>query len=305
MTVISQKSKKDYTKKRNAYKNALIKAESDYTQNEIYINQNDPKKMWRVMKSLYSENKQSRLKVLKFDEIVETDPSVIAEKYNLFAISSIKEICDKIPTTCDKNVIENMPLYNSTFTLKEVEEKEVIKIVNDMKRKSHIDLITGRVLNDAMLSENFRKNFCNMINFSLKNGCVPKQFKISTVVPIPKVKNSIKCEDKRPINKLPICDKILEKIVKNQIDEYLENNQILNEKQSGFRKKHSCETSLNCELLSWKQHIENNKIVILVSLDLKRAFETIDRDLFVKKCARYGFDENAIKWFKSYLSDRT
>jgi Reverse transcriptase (RNA-dependent DNA polymerase) len=108
-----------------------------------------------------------------------------------------------------------------------------------------------------------------------------------------------------PRNKLPVCDKILEKAVKVQLEEYLENNKIFNEKQSGFRKNHSCETSLNCDIVNWKQKMEENKIVVLVSIDLKRAFETIDRDLFLKKCVRYGFDEKSADWFKSYLSDRT
>jgi hypothetical protein len=43
---------------------------------------------------------------------------------------------------------------------------------------------------------------------SIRFGIVPEEFKVSAVVPIPKVKNSINCEGKRPINKLPICDKI-------------------------------------------------------------------------------------------------
>jgi hypothetical protein len=86
--------------------------------------------------------------------------------------------------------------------------------------------------------------------------------------------------------------------------ELVESNNILSDKQSGLRKNHSCETSLNCDLISLKEKIEEHKIIIVVSLDLKRAFETIDRELFLKKCEKYGFDSNTVKWFDSHLNGR-
>ena len=51
------------------------------------------------------------------------------------------------------------------------------------------------------------------------------------------MKNTIKCEDFRPINGLKTC----EKIVKNQLEEYIEKYKIFSKYQSGFRKKHSCD----------------------------------------------------------------
>ena len=50
--------------------------------------------------------------------------------------------------------------------------------------------------------------------------------------------------------------------------------------------------------------MQKGKIVIVVSLDLKRAFETISRELLLKKMSRYGVNGVELKWFKSYLQDR-
>jgi len=43
---------------------------------------------------------------------------------------------------------------------------------------------------------------------------------------------------------LPIFKKVLELIVKNQIEMFLENNEIITEHQSGFRRQFSCETTI-------------------------------------------------------------
>lgn len=81
---------------------------------------------------------------------------------------------------------------------------------------------------------------------------------------------------------------------------HLEINCVLNECQSGFRPKHSCESAFN----QWKKEIEQGNKIIVVFLDLKRAFETVDRKILVKKLENYGITGVVLKWFKSYLSDR-
>jgi hypothetical protein len=92
--------------------------------------------------------------------------------------------------------------------------------------------------------------------------------------------------------------------VKEQLVKYLEENKILASQQSGFRASHSCKTALNLVLSSWKDSIQNNKIIVSVFLDLKRAFETIDRDALFKKLELYGIKNNELTWFQSYLNGR-
>lgn len=85
----------------------------------------------------------------------------------------------------------------------------------------------------------------------------------------------------------------------------MDSNGIILEEQSGFRKHHSCETALNLLLLKWKQSIERGKIVMAVFVDLNRAFETIDRSKLRDVLKRYGIQGIALKWFSSYLENRT
>jgi hypothetical protein len=66
-------------------------------------------------------------------------------------------------------------------------------------------------------------------------------------------------------------------IVKEQLSAFWK--KITLEQQSGFRKSHSCKTSMSLVLTQWKEKIDQGKVVVGVFLDLKRAFETIDRNL--------------------------
>ena len=104
---------------------------------------------------------------------------------------------------------------------------------------------------------------------------------------------------------LPNYEKILEGVVKQQLNNHMDNNKIVINEQFGFRKNHSCETAINMIQMDWKNEIENGNVVIAVFLDLKRAFETVDRSRLLRKLRKYGINGVQLKWFESYLSDRT
>lgn len=109
----------------------------------------------------------------------------------------------------------------------------------------------------------------------------------------------------RPISKLPFMHKILEKVVHNQLTDFLNVNNIMDTFQSGFRIKHSTESALlkvtNDILLS----IDSGKSVALMMLDLS-AFDTLDHVILIQRLRDYvGIKGVALEWFSSYLQDRT
>jgi hypothetical protein len=57
-------------------------------------------------------------------------------------------------------------------------------------------------------------------------------------------------------------------------------------------------------LNNWKEHIENKKVILAVFLDLKRAFETIDRNILLRKLESYVIRGLEQKWFESFLTNR-
>jgi len=81
-----------------------------------------------------------------------------------------------------------------------------------------------------------KEEFANIINNSLRKSRCPEGWKTSTIIPISKIDKAKKTSEYRPINVLPIFEKVLKLIVKEQLEMYLETNGIITEHQSGFRK---------------------------------------------------------------------
>ena len=61
------------------------------------------------------------------------------------------------------------------------------------------------------------------------------RLKIAKVIPLHKSGNKALPDNYRPISVLPVLSKILERVVYEQIADYLENNKMLTSCQFGFR----------------------------------------------------------------------
>jgi len=179
------------------------------------------------------------------------------------------------------------------FELINIQKLELIVMALPQKKgtdegiSSDILKMSFRVIKDELL---------RVINDSLINGICPEGWKTSTIIPIPKIEKPKKASEYRPINILPIYE---------QIENYLQSNDIIKEQQSGFRKYHSCETAIQGVIDDWKLIISEGKMVGVIFLDLKRAFETVDRTRLLGKLDQYGMRGMVLKWFETYLSNRT
>ena len=292
-----------YVKARNLYKNKLKTTEASFIQNELAINKNDPNKLWKTLKSIYSNNGKSELHTVQFHDMLETDANVICNKLNSHFVQTVEQLQSEIPIIDDNRTysINSSPVK---FSFSQVTHNTVQFYASEMKKKFYHDNVTGKVVLDALSNANFLISLTSLINESLSTGVVPDYCKISTVTPNQKVKGSINVNDLRPINTLCVIGQILERVVKDQLLEHFESNSLFAPQQSGFRKLHSCETSINSVLLDWKDSIDKDCVVIAVFIDLKRAFETIDRTLLLHKLFLYGCDDKVIAWFNSYFTDR-
>ena len=147
-----------------------------------------------------------------------------------------------------------------------------------------------------------------VINSSLSSGAVPLNFKQAVVQPLIKKPglDPAVLANFRPISKLPFISKILEKVVHCQLTSFLEEHNILEVFQSGFKTLHSTESALLRVFNDIFLATDSGDCVILVLLDLTAAFDTVDHDTLISRLEQWvGIRGTALEWFKSYLADRT
>lgn len=77
------------------YKNKLRRMKNNEVQRKMKVFRNDPMKLWRIVKNMY-ESRNDEIQRIKFDDVYEKDPKLIAQKLNDHFLNSIDDIIEKI-----------------------------------------------------------------------------------------------------------------------------------------------------------------------------------------------------------------
>ena len=150
----------------------------------------------------------------------------------------------------------------------------------------------------------FSKPLCDIFNLSFTTGIYPDKLKLSETIPVFKKGSKLEVSNYRPISLLSNINKILEKLMYIRVYNFLEQHKCIYEQQFGFREKHSTTHALINITETIREAIDNNKIVCGVFVDLKKAFDTVNHPILLKKLQYYGIRGNANDWFQSYLDNR-
>ena len=110
----------------------------------------------------------------------------------------------------------------------------------------------------------------------------------------------------RPISLLPICGKIFEKIIFNNLYNYFNANNLITKNQSGFRPGDSTTNQLLYLVNEIHEAFENPKSleVRAVFLDISKAFDKVWHEGLIFKLRQNGIHGGLLKLFESYLHNR-
>ena len=154
--------------------------------------------------------------------------------------------------------------------------------------KTHIAALLSSLINDSFL---FGTRF-------------PNKLKLAKVTSVFKKGSRQDKDNYRPISFLSTFSKIFEKAMYKRLYSYLECHSILYPLQFGFRRKYSTNHALLSITESICYSIDNNEFGCGISIDLKKAFDTVNHSILLLKLHHYGIRGVAYDWFQSYLSNR-
>ncbi len=225
-----------------------------------------------------------------------------------FFSEKIKNIRNEIGTSFAE-VTQIRPQYQKEVTMsvfEEIDSKILKEIVQHLKSSTcYLDTLPTSFFKSVLNC--LESDLLEVVNASLLSGTFPNSLKTADVKPLLKKRNldNTMLSNYRPISNLPFIGKIIEKVVFNQLNNYLNSNGYLDNFQSGFRAHHNTETALIKIINDIHFNSDSGKISVLVLLDLSAAFDTVDHNILLETLKNWvGLSGLVLKWFRSYLEGR-
>ena len=273
-----------------------------------------PKELWRALKNLGLPSKKSP----------STNICLTKDNTTIFADKENTNIFKKFYSTLADDLVKNLPpassifglssvcqYYNKTLKLPNtrfkftfVSEDSVLKILKNMdeNKAAGLDNLSGKFLRDGATI--LAKPLSEICNLSIKYSTFPNDCKIAKLKPLFKRGSKTDPKNYRPISLLPLISKIIEKIIHDQTQNFLDKNNVIYRYQSGFRKFYSTDSCLSYLNNKITTGFESGLFTGMILIDLQKAFDTINHDILIKKMTFLGFSEETTNWFKSYLTNR-
>ena len=191
----------------------------------------------------------------------------------------------------------------STFVFMHTTVAEVDMVIRGLKNKG-----TGVAdLSPATLKNNkeiFSPHLSFLYNYSIEKETFPNLLKIACVIPGYKAGPRDLIDNYRPISNLPIVSKIFEKLTLLRLLSFVNRFKLLSDSQYGFRQGRSI-TQAAIRLTAFiPQTLRYRAYCACFFLDLRKAFDTVDHEILLKKLYNDGFRGPVHKYLQSYLSNR-
>ena len=269
---------------------------------------------WREIGKIGIQNERKGripMEVVDSDGNVSSDTETVISKWKtdyeqLFSESTSHTYDDEhlnnIKRAIDGNTIPSVgtdiSMLNEPITRAEV-ERSIYRA--KLKRATGFDGIPSEVLRNPVCIDLLYR----IINFCFENGTVPSEWNTGIIKPIPKSDAS---DPRNPMCYRGIClisipCKIYADILNSRLSNWIEDNNIVEDEQNGFRQKRSCLEHIYALYTVINKRKQQKQSTYICFVDAKKAFDTVQRDCLWYKLMSVGINGKILKAIQSFYTD--
>lgn len=304
-----------YKKYRNICNNIIKTTKENYYKEKLSRAGNNNKKIWHIIKEISNTDHPvqpiNKLNINGQDTSVNDHPDTVTNHINQYFCNIGKNLASQIlnTTSTDENALadiinQSTSESDNTLALNPTNNDEISHTIRQLKPShscSH-DKISSTIL--KTIEPFIIQPLVHIINLSLIKGVFPNKLKLALVQPIFKTGTPTDITNYRPISILSSLSKIIEKIVKKRLTDYLTKYNILSSNQYGFREGLNTDSAILDLTSHITQALDKGDKCLAIFLDLAKAFDTVSHPILLAKLRKIGIKNKALDWFKSYLTDR-
>ena len=195
---------------------------------------------------------------------------------------------------------EKSEIFNSFYA------DQCSPISNGNVLPSELPLRTGSSLSSCHFTKDNILRIINNLDLKtcLRTTIFPLEWKKANIVPIHKKGDKQTIINYRPVSLLPICGKIFERLLYNEMLNFFLENDLISPKQSGFRPGGSCINqllSISHEILS---AFDIGLEVRGLFLDISKAFDKVWHAGLIYKLRQNGICGDLIHILNDFLTNR-
>ena len=289
---------------RNKVQTILRLSKRNYYISKFDQVKNNIRKTWQVINKSLNRTKQSVInKLIIADDVITDNKSICTELNNHFAsVATHFNANSNAFNHDDNNVNTNIiPHYRQSAVFLDSDPVEIYNCIMNLTNNTNL-VLPCKFLK---LFAPYLSNLLSVIfNECLAQGVYPDTLKLARVTPIFKAGSKSDPGNYRPISVLKDINKVFETLIYRRLNSYLENKQIISNRQYGFRSGVSTQEAcidLISELLGAFTH---KKFALCLFIDFRKAFDSINHTILLSKLEKYGIRGNPLKLLQSYLTNR-
>jgi len=185
-------------------------------------------------------------------------------------------------------------------------EYEVFNMLDKIRQTATgLDLLPAWFIRTA--APFFSLPLAHLFNLSISQSRVPRQWKVSSITPIPKLTKPQNCQDYRPISITPVLSRVLEKFIVRSFLYPVITDPVFSKTisdQFAFRPTGSTTAALITLLQHLTDLVSEYGYVHLIALDFSKAFDTVRHSSLLSKVAGLQIDDQLYNWLVDFFSNR-